>query len=193
MEVKSGVYCILNKNNNKRYIGSSVNTRSRLLQHRSQLKRNVHYNSALQKDFNINHFEFYVLEYCDKNSLLNKEQYWIDFYGGINSKNLYNQWNVDWSDYNKSFSKNVSIATIKAQKDPIIRNKMSVSHIGKKHSLETIEKISKGNKGKNHPKGINTWFKGRKRVNNGINNKFVLPEELDKYLNQGWKLGGIQK
>ena len=193
MQTKSGVYCILNKNLNKRYIGSSVNVKSRLMQHRYQLKENIHYNTKLQEDFNLNSYEFYVIEYCNRDMLLVREQYWIDFYGGVNSGNLYNQWNVDWSECNSSFNENVSKATIAAQKDTAIRQKMSLSHIGKSHSQQTKDKISKSNKGKKHPKGINTWFKGRKRINNGVNNRFVLPEELNDYLNQGWKLGGIQK
>lgn len=33
------------------------------------------------------------------------------------------------------------------------------------------------------------YIKGRKTINNGIVKKLVLPEELDKYLQNGWELG----
>ena len=34
---------------------------------------------------------------------------------------------------------------------------------------------------------------GRKRVNNGEIFKQVYPEEVQKYLGMGWKLGGLKK
>ena len=33
--------------------------------------------------------------------------------------------------------------------------------------------------------------KGKRKINNGMREKLVLPEELDTYLNQGWKLGRL--
>lgn len=45
---KSGIYCLINLSNNKRYIGSSKNIYSRLLKHRSLLRNNKHENSKLQ-------------------------------------------------------------------------------------------------------------------------------------------------
>ena len=32
---------------------------------------------------------------------------------------------------------------------------------------------------------------GRKRINNGIRNKFINASELQYYLDNGWKLGGV--
>lgn len=59
---------------------------------------------------------------------------------------------------------------------------------GKHHTEESKAKISK-----NHAdvSGEKNPSYGKKVVNNGTSCKRILPEELDKYLNNGWKLGMI--
>lgn len=72
-----------------------------------------------------------------------------------------------------------------------------------KHSKETIEKLTELNrlhaqdqefrkKISNGLKGKNVWSKGRKFIHNdeGVM-KNVRPDELDWYLNNGWKMGRI--
>nr|ALO21472.1 putative GIY-YIG homing endonuclease [Lobochlamys culleus] len=67
-----GVYMILCVENNKRYYGESTNVSSRLSQHKSRLRRNIHEISELQRDWNLygeDFFEFSVLfisRDCDK-------------------------------------------------------------------------------------------------------------------------------
>lgn len=48
---------------------------------------------------------------------------------------------------------------------------------------EFRKKLSESTKGKNN------WSKGRKRINKDGVTKAVTPEELEKYLNDGWQLG----
>jgi len=67
--------------NNKFYIGSSNNIRTRFYKHKSALKHNKHENRHLQRAYNkygIKNFKFEVLEECLKEELLQKEQMWID-------------------------------------------------------------------------------------------------------------------
>lgn len=82
MEIKSGVYCIENTINNKKYIGSSINVYKRRNRHFSELKTNKHKNSKLQNSFNKHGFScfiFYVLELVeDVQLLIEKEQSFID-------------------------------------------------------------------------------------------------------------------
>lgn len=62
---KSGIYCILNIQNNKKYIGSSINIWQRLQKHFSLLRNNKHENIILQNSFNKNgedSFICFVLE-----------------------------------------------------------------------------------------------------------------------------------
>lgn len=78
---QSGIYCLINIINNKRYIGSSKNIYQRLLKHRSLLRKNKHENIKLQNSWNKyqeNNFNFYILEFCNENDLLLKEQHYID-------------------------------------------------------------------------------------------------------------------
>lgn len=56
-----GVYVIINKKNNKRYVGESIDIIKRWETHKNILKKNKHHNYELQKDFNeygLENFEF---------------------------------------------------------------------------------------------------------------------------------------
>lgn len=78
---RSGVYIILNKLNNHRYVGSSKNIYSRLLKHRSLLRAGKHENSHLQNAWNKyteSNFDYAVLEYCEIDKLYEREQFFID-------------------------------------------------------------------------------------------------------------------
>lgn len=77
----SGIYCIINIVNNKRYIGSSKNIRIRLWKHRSLLRGGKHENPHLQNSWNKNgenNFDYYIIEQCDEIKLLEREQYYIN-------------------------------------------------------------------------------------------------------------------
>jgi hypothetical protein len=84
---KSGIYCILNKCNNKKYIGSSLSMRTRLQRHRSALRGNYHTNEYLQNSWNKygeNNFECFVLEYCEEKDLIIKENYYVNLLSSYN-------------------------------------------------------------------------------------------------------------
>ena len=81
LDGKSGIYCIENTTNNKKYVGSSKNILHRLYSHRAYLRKNTHHNSKLQNSWNKHgesSFVCYVLEFCEQNILLQREQYYID-------------------------------------------------------------------------------------------------------------------
>lgn len=78
---KSGIYCIVNVKNQKRYIGSTTNLYIRLHQHKSYLLRNCHQNKRLQNSWNRygkECFNYYILEFCDVDKLTEREQFYID-------------------------------------------------------------------------------------------------------------------
>ena len=77
----SGIYLILCIKNGKEYIGSAVNLKARKNQHLSSLRRKKHSNSKLQFCYNKygeSSLEFFILEFCSKERLIKREQYWID-------------------------------------------------------------------------------------------------------------------
>jgi group I intron endonuclease len=68
-------------NPNKKYIGSSIFINSRKSQHFCKLRKNIHDNPKLQNHYNKYGKEdliFEIIEMCDENELLKKEQYYID-------------------------------------------------------------------------------------------------------------------
>ena len=90
----SGVYCILNKKNNKIYIGSSKDVFGRKTQHYSELRGGYHENTYLQNSWNKygeDSFEFIVLEEVKDGdeARYSREQYYIDRYYD-EGKNCYN-------------------------------------------------------------------------------------------------------
>lgn len=77
----SGIYCITNTINNKKYIGSSKDIGYRFKHHLYRLNNNRHTNYHLQNAVNkygISNFNFSVLEQCPKENLIEKEQFYID-------------------------------------------------------------------------------------------------------------------
>ena len=78
-----GIYKILNKTNNKVYVGSSVNISNRQYKHFWMLKKGIHDNIYLQKSFNKNgddNFTFEILEYCEEKDLILRENHYINEY-----------------------------------------------------------------------------------------------------------------
>ncbi len=77
--MESGIYKISIKN--KTYIGSATSLYHRKHRHLHDLKKSKHYNRKMQNYFNkygIENFSFDIIEYCEKEFLLSREQYFID-------------------------------------------------------------------------------------------------------------------
>lgn len=86
--MKSGIYSIINLKNNKKYVGSSVNTHKRLTQHFWLLKNNNHDNIFLQNSYNKYGKEFFVheiLEECSVELLSERENYYINHFNTLDS------------------------------------------------------------------------------------------------------------
>ena len=81
------VYKIVNDINNKIYIGVTKNTiHQRYKEHYYAFKYNTR-NCALYrafKKYGIENFKFEVLEYCDEDILIEREQYYYDLYMFVN-------------------------------------------------------------------------------------------------------------
>lgn len=89
-----GIYRIFNKVNNKCYIGSTINLKSREYKHFWMLSKSIHDNVYLQKSFNKygkDAFVFEVLEICDEQMLFDRENFYIKQFNACNSEFGYNQ------------------------------------------------------------------------------------------------------
>lgn len=91
----SGVYCIENTTNGKKYVGSSNNVRARLVVHRRHLRDMCHYNEHLQRSWNRDgedSFRCLVLEEFSGSDydLRQREQVHIDMNNVLDRDHGYN-------------------------------------------------------------------------------------------------------
>jgi group I intron endonuclease len=77
---KSGIYQILSKKDGRSYIGSAVNLDKRWQGHIKNSKKpsNKQVISSAICLHGIDNFEFVVLEFCDVDQLIDREQWWLD-------------------------------------------------------------------------------------------------------------------
>lgn len=109
----SGIYQIVNRINNKVYIGGTLDLRERFANHVSELRNNRHHSIHLQRAFNkygIDSFYFEILDLCDSNwNIIEKlEQSYFEKYKEIFFKSTYNILNIS----NRGFSNHHSEETI---------------------------------------------------------------------------------
>lgn len=154
-----GIYCIRNQVNNKVYIGSSKDLKTRLRRHKNYLKTKSHDNNYLQHawdKYGKEHFTFEIIEYIeDENKLLEKEQFYINNYKSLHCQNGYN--------IRHNANNNLGLRHSDESRQKISKAMKSAYSSKEKHnrygvpvSRETREKLSKALKGKNnywHDKG----------------------------------------
>ena len=145
-----GIYRIVNKTNQKSYIGQSVNIKMRLGQHfRNAYNSNTHtYNypvSRAIRKYGKENFDFEILEICDLENLTTKEQYWIDYYDAIN--NGYNQENAtNGKRYENSNFAVLTMNEVEQITDLLKNTNLLMSYIAEEFNMSgtAIEDINKG-------------------------------------------------
>lgn len=103
----TGIYCIENITNNKKYIGMSRDIKRRWGEHRTELDRHVHNNPYLQHSwdkYGKDNFKFYILEICEESVLSERECYYIKQF---NTSYRYNGYNLTLGGENTSIGKEV--------------------------------------------------------------------------------------
>ncbi len=89
----SGIYRVYNTVNRRGYVGSAKSLRGRLSWHRQHLRAGDHFNQHLQRAWNKHGeeaFQFQVIEVCNLEKLIEREQYWIDTLEAANPEFGYN-------------------------------------------------------------------------------------------------------
>ena len=180
--MKAGIYKITNLANGKVYIGQSINLNHRLNEHRLKLQKNKHSNEHLQNAWNKygeDKFKFEILEECSREKLTEREDYWINFYGGYESKNNYNKKSAEEHvKYSKESKKKMS----KSQKGLQTGEKNGM--YGKHHTEETKEKIRQKNRinfsGENNPRYGKHCSEETKKLISKANKGRILSEEHKK-------------
>lgn len=132
---RCGIYCVINKVNNKRYIGKSVNIYERIRAHINLLNKkskneNAHFINSWWK-YGRDNFEYIVLEDClkDDDILKERELYWIEHYNSTNRDVGYNfrKDSITGIIISEETRLKLSKAQIKRFEDPLERLKLSIS------------------------------------------------------------------
>jgi len=92
-KIHSGIYVIFNNITKKFYIGSSYNIKNRLYCHFFKLKSNKHPNVHLQRSYNKHDKSVWsigIIEFCNENILIEKEQYYLNLYKSFKDTIGYN-------------------------------------------------------------------------------------------------------
>ena len=160
----SGIYQIQSIRNSKIYVGSAVNLRGRKYGHFTDLKNKKHGNQHLQNHYNKYgkaDFQFSILEFCEKEKLIEREQLYID-----TLRPIFNICQIAGSSLGIKYSGESKQKMRKAQlgkhHSEESKQKMSIAKIGKispmfgkYHSEETKLKMCEARigkyEGKNHP------------------------------------------
>lgn len=109
-----GIYKITNTVNEKSYIGSSIDLNSREYKHFWMLRRGSHDNIFLQRSFDKygeGNFTFDIVEQCEENLLIDRENHFITSYNSNNSEYGYNLATVNEfrrNNFNEGVKKQIS-------------------------------------------------------------------------------------
>lgn len=150
---QSGIYIITNIVNNKKYIGSSLDYKRRIGQHKYSLRKNSHYNKHLQSSFNKykeESFEFKLLELT--NNLIERETFHIYNENVLNPLYGYNKATIientsgytmsEFSRKKMSIAKKGTIMHINTKKALIKANKERIYNTSHLRTKEVLNKIS---------------------------------------------------
>lgn len=141
-----GIYAIINLENKKIYIGSTVKTQGfsrRWASHRYKLKKNIHANNHLQNAWNKygeDNFEFRIIEECKEDVIIQRENVWIKNYDSLNRNSGYNLKDASQTIISEETNKKIS----NTMKKKWANGEMSISDDGIKRKRERMS-------GKNNP------------------------------------------
>lgn len=149
-----GVYRLLNKNNGKCYIGSTISFTRRFKEHLKELNNDVHGNDYLQKAYNKHGAEAFIFEklvICATEDLLMYEQIFMDHFECYNRDKGYNILEVAGSPLGRIVSDETKAKLSAKLKGRVIseesKRKASITLTGRVFTEEHKRKISESNKG----------------------------------------------
>ena len=130
----SAIYAIVNQTTCDMYVGSAVTVNRRWNTHRSNLRSGTHPCRHLQNayaKYGAANFDWEIIEFvADKENLIQREQFWIDFFHPA---------------YNK---RRIANSCLGVRRSTEAKQRMSVAQTGKKQSAETIAKRAAALKGR---------------------------------------------
>lgn len=139
--VISCIYKIQSTIDDRCYIGSAVNFKSRKSDHLKLLRKGIHHSKKLQHFFwkyGEKCIQFLIIEECEKSKLIEREQFWIDYYQSY-EKTGFNICKIAGSTYGRILSEET-------------KDKIRKKAVGRKQSDEQISQRVQKNTGKKRPK-----------------------------------------
>jgi len=141
MKQKCGIYKIENLVTGRVYVGSSNHINRRWELHKKNLQSKTHFNSYLQNSYTkygVGAFKFSVVEECEKEKLIEREQFWFEYYrkelGVFNLK--------------PEFVNNSRGIKLKPHSEET-KQKIRQANLGKKRTEQTRRRISEAQKIRN--------------------------------------------
>lgn len=145
----TGIYRILNKITNERYIGQSKDLGERWKQHMYMLRNNKHHCSKLQQSWNqygYEAFSFEIVELCKKTELDEKElEHWKKEQDLCFNKEPHSHHEVS-----EQTKKKMSEAQKGKVRSEYSKKRVSETHKGKVTSDKTKQKMSEAMKGRTY-------------------------------------------
>lgn len=206
-----GIYEIKNLINGKVYIGQSIDIESRIEAHKKR-ESNEHLKNAFKK-YGLNNFKFSILKECKKEDLSFYEHFYIIANCSFDSRYGYNctlggeEYSIFNNESLQKISDGVKNSLAKSEK----WKAYCKSRFGQKHSDKTKKKMSesaknswkKGRDTSNYKGGVtpenlesrrlkcSLASKGKIVLNNGKRQIQVKPEDINIYLEKGFKKGRL--
>lgn len=171
----SGIYCIRHVSSGRMYVGSSVNIKARWRAHRHRLFQGEHANRHMQNLWNRDgrdSFTFAVLEYCEADDLLRREEAWIEATPpelllnhcllptqtvrgirwkkspeGIERSRQFHR-GKKWGPLSEDHKAKIRAANLGRKMTPQAIEKWRTSRAGWRPSFEAVEKVRQANLGK---------------------------------------------
>ena len=186
-----GIYKIENIINGNFYIGSSIQLIRRFKTHKERLIKNKHGNIILQRSWNKHGekaFVFTIIEYCSKENIIEREQYYLDFlkpYYNI-APIAYSSAGIIRRQETKDKIKNTLLGRIMPEETKL---KISEAKKGINLSETTRKKMSENQKGKNNSMiksgvSFDKQIEAMKKANTGKKRNKLIGEKIGKKLSK---------
>lgn len=164
-----GIYAIWDDVTGRVYVGSSVHIPTRKSAHFTNLQRGTHANAHLQnayKSYGESAFTFTVIEPCQTEKLIEREQFWIDEFKLTHtlynlSPTAGNQLGIKRSEETK---RRMSEALRGRRLSEESKQKMAAAKLGKKAAPETKAKMSAAHKGNRYAFGTRHSYETKAKL-----------------------------
>jgi hypothetical protein len=177
-----GIYQIINLKNKKRYIGQSINIKSRWIRHRYELNNNIHINPKLQRSWNKygeNSFEFKVIFACGESELSFFEKQEVERILIRDRYNINKDYDTLKGKNNPFYGKNHT-KKVKKKLSELASKRIGYknSNFGNKYSNETKIKAGHNKKTKLKPKQVFEIIEMKNKSHQEIANIYNVSRSL---------------